>query len=302
MTKLDCCPVCSGELLAPKHGVWEVVECRDCGHSVSLYGLTFATSKTFINFFDTDDFLAARDRNAPMQIAGEQARLDYITSLGVLDHGASTLEIGCSTGESLHIAKKAGFDVSGHDYSEQATAYARERYGVNATSDFAALQSREYDAVFAFNVIEHVPDLTAFLGSITANLKPGGVLYLRMPHSHSLFARLFGENWPGYCPDHIQFFSRQSIRKFMAKSGFEIEKLRTMSIGYNVLGGIRRLMTRRSSLVATQGVGTSHAPSQRRRTIMHIFSKMYVPIAATEDVLFLGDEIVMVARKSVAAT
>jgi SAM-dependent methyltransferase len=95
----------------------------------------------------------------------------------------SILEIGCGPGRFLASLDdkwtRVGSDVSAH-----AVALARSRnprvHFVRATG--AGLPfAREFDAIVAFDTLEHVPDVTAVFEEVAARLTPSGVFLFVVP-------------------------------------------------------------------------------------------------------------------------
>jgi SAM-dependent methyltransferase len=90
-------------------------------------------------------------------------------------------EIGCGEGGLLAwIAENVpGASVTGYELNREAAAYGRER-GLNITSDYISPSDR-YDAIILEQVLEHVADLHAFLGAMSATQRPGDLLYVGVP-------------------------------------------------------------------------------------------------------------------------
>jgi 2-polyprenyl-6-hydroxyphenyl methylase / 3-demethylubiquinone-9 3-methyltransferase len=98
--------------------------------------------------------------------------------------GLRLLDIGCGGGLIAEPMTRLGFAVTGADAADEAIAAARKHAqgaGLNidyqvGTADAVAGSGDRYDVVLALEVIEHVADCCAFLGSLGAVLAPGGAL------------------------------------------------------------------------------------------------------------------------------
>jgi len=100
--------------------------------------------------------------------------------------GVSILDIGCGGGLVAEPLARMGATVTGIDPSPETIAAARTHataqglsidYRACRAEDLAA-DSQTYDVVTCLEVVEHVPDVPAFL-AVAANLvRPGGVLVL----------------------------------------------------------------------------------------------------------------------------
>jgi SAM-dependent methyltransferase len=133
------------------------------------------------------------------------------------------LDLGCWVGFLLSEAEKRGWQGTGVEPSGWASAYARDRLGLDVrTADlFAAdLEAASYDAIFLGDVIEHLPRPGAALDRFAALLAPGGVLAMALPDAGSRLARAMGPRWWAVAPTHVQYFTRRSMGTLLERHGF----------------------------------------------------------------------------------
>jgi SAM-dependent methyltransferase len=95
-------------------------------------------------------------------------KLPYLRELvGRLPPGSRILDYGCGIGSDGLMLLEAGFRVEFADFDNPSTEYLRwrlERRGLEAAvHDLDAHVPGGFDAAYAFDVIEHVPDPVAFL-------------------------------------------------------------------------------------------------------------------------------------------
>ena len=95
-------------------------------------------------------------------------KLPYLRALA--DHlrpGARVLDYGCGIGSDGLLLLEAGFDVEFADFNNPSTEYLRWRLGHRGfdarVHDLDGQVPGGYDAAFAFDVIEHVPDAFGFI-------------------------------------------------------------------------------------------------------------------------------------------
>jgi 2-polyprenyl-6-hydroxyphenyl methylase / 3-demethylubiquinone-9 3-methyltransferase len=93
--------------------------------------------------------------------------------------GLSLLDVGCGGGLLSEPMARLGFAVTGIDAGEKNIAVARlhaEQSGVAVDYRCATpeLLKEQFDVVMAMEVVEHVPDVNAFLAAVGQCLKPGG--------------------------------------------------------------------------------------------------------------------------------
>jgi len=100
--------------------------------------------------------------------------------------GLSVLDIGCGGGLVAEPLTRLGAEVTGIDPAFETieaakTHAAGARLGIAyraATAEELADEGQDFDAVLLLEVVEHVPDVPAFLRRIAPLVKPGGVMIL----------------------------------------------------------------------------------------------------------------------------
>ena len=122
-------------------------------------------------------------------------RLDYVVAQIASHLGRDTasalsglriLDVGCGGGLMSEVLARLGAEVVGVDASPGNLAAARlHAQSQNVTVDYRlgepaeVLSSEErFDVVLALEVVEHVSDVPAFLGTAAALLAPGGMLFV----------------------------------------------------------------------------------------------------------------------------
>lgn len=100
--------------------------------------------------------------------------------------GLAILDVGCGGGLMAEPLTRLGASVTGIDPSARNIAAAahharmmglRIDYRCAGVAELAA-ESRRFDAVLALEVVEHVPDPTAFVAACVSVARPGAVLVL----------------------------------------------------------------------------------------------------------------------------
>jgi 2-polyprenyl-3-methyl-5-hydroxy-6-metoxy-1,4-benzoquinol methylase len=225
-----------------------LVRCRDCG----LFYVVFAENKE-----DKPSVVAEMARLA--ERAGELELVDpdveaserpwrELTArerLGDLKRfGAEgrLLEIGCSTGELLDAARSS-FTVAGVEADERTSRAARMR-GLevfNGALCDAGFPEGHFDVAAMYHVIEHVPSPRREVRELRRIIKPGGWLILETPNISTVWYRLLGARWRQFIPDHIFFFTPQTLTRLCENGGFEVRELRSVGKAMSLRLFINRL-------------------------------------------------------------
>ena len=102
--------------------------------------------------------------------------------------GRRALDVGCGAGLLAEPLARLGAAVTGVDAAPENVAVARDHAaGQGLAIDYVAgevagLAAGDFDLVTAMEVVEHVGDVTAFIGELAARLAPGGILILSTPN------------------------------------------------------------------------------------------------------------------------
>lgn len=143
--------------------------------------------------------------------------------------GGRLLEVGCSTGELLLDAGST-FAVTGVEADAATSAVARARgvACVTGTLFDAQFPAGHFDAAALYHVIEHLPSPRAAVCELQRILKPGGWLALEAPNIANVWFRLLGARWRQFIPDHLFFFTPQTLTRLCEEQGFAVREVRSV--------------------------------------------------------------------------
>lgn len=155
-------------------------------------------------------------------------RLRFISNF---THKKTLLDVGCGLGIFLKIAKSSEYEVAGNDISSYAKNYVSKKNKIDfylGPIDTLTLPKNTFDIVTAWDVLEHIPQVNLAFKSIHRSLKKGGYLILTTPDINSWDAKMMRSFWYGYqkIPEHLLFFSTDSIKNVLEKNGFKVIKIR----------------------------------------------------------------------------
>jgi 2-polyprenyl-3-methyl-5-hydroxy-6-metoxy-1,4-benzoquinol methylase len=114
------------------------------------------------------------------------------------------LEIGFGTGFFIRYLLSLGYkNIFGIDLSEEETAFVKENVYPNvecvkSTEEFLDKHNNQYDFVFMFDVLEHIPKEKTidFLIKVRRSLRDGGIFVARVPNASNPFnSNIFGSDF-----------------------------------------------------------------------------------------------------------
>jgi SAM-dependent methyltransferase len=202
------------------------------------------------------------------------------------------LDVGCGTGSFLAAAQKLGWKVTGLDFNEAGVQAARARLGVAdvhawTLEEFSQQRPGEqFDAVTAFEVLEHVEEPRAFLERCYELTSPGGHFAVSVPYR---------ERWPRWNdawdepPHHMTRWSKHALLAALERTGFQTTELRTGWIGSGriLMGKIKLgIVAGELERAAKAGETSDRGRHTRRAALLHgvkaaVFGAIGVPLDQT---------------------
>lgn len=201
-------------------GRTEVFFCDACAHlqTTELPNLEeYYASEYEINLStDDDDQLYKIVDGRPVYRADHQARV--LLEKVAFPPNARVLDYGCAKAATLRKITIAKPDIVPFTF-DVTDKYVPFWKKFVADGNWATFQPRAewdgtLDAVLSFYALEHVKDLGRFLRDTHALLKPGGTFYFIVPNVYANVADFV-------VADHINHFSRPSLRVMLSRAGFE---------------------------------------------------------------------------------
>ena len=146
------------------------------------------------------------------------------------------LDVGCSSGALLLVARDCGYHAVGAEPATQAANTARE-LGFDVFPGFlqnAHYPDNHFDVVTLFEVIEHLLEPEPILSEIYRILKPGGLLLIGTGNAESWTVKFLQERWEYFDihshGGHISFFNPKSLTKLVERCGFDIHDISTKRV------------------------------------------------------------------------
>lgn len=231
--------------------------------------------------------LPGKRRERPALEANANDALDRIEGRLTQQTGqVRLLDVGSGFGFLLDVARRRGWDATGLEPLPASAAYARATFGVPVICDVLrddTFAPQSFDVITAFQVFEHLPYPAADLGRLHRFLRPDGLILVEVPNIATWAVTLLRARHRHFVPDHLNFFSAQTLGALYRQAGIEITghyyPARRMTLSH--LGGhwskrflppalhpaVDRLLAdeRRANRIVTLNVGDIVAVIGRRR-------------------------------------
>ena len=156
--------------------------------------------------------------------ARQVADLQRVTGL----RAGRVLDVGAGYGFYRVALGAAGFDHAGLEISAHGRKMQRELHGFDCYALWEEVPD-SYDAICAFDLIEHLPYPAHFLHRASSLLRPGGFLGLRTPNLDCPEREVFGDDWHSLKREHLVYFTPDSLTEAAEHAGFEPVEVATTS-------------------------------------------------------------------------
>ena len=244
------CPVCLNPVTAPAlvgtdflfestSKTFTLYSCEACR---CLFLHPMPDSREIERFYPADYWWNARRSGGLKKLESVYRKLalrDHVAFItkAAGNRSVDVLDVGCGSGTLLGLLKHRGFRVTGLDFSAEAAAIAKAENGVDVavgSLEEAHFPAESFDVVTLFHVMEHVTNPRLVLAEVSRVLKPNGVAILQVPNIESWQFKIFGARWYGLdIPRHVIDYSRNSMLKLLADSGFVVNRIRHFNLRDN---------------------------------------------------------------------
>ena len=229
-TKDRSCPVCEStnelEIFIKEGGRY--VKCQDCN---MIYLNPVFTNVAIEKYYNENHSLQSEVVESDTDnfyVNIYNAGLDDIQE--IFSSLSNILDIGCSSGTFLDLAKKRKLDTFGIELNKTEYIFSKEK-GHKVYNDLLENINFEenFDLITLWDVFEHLIDGEFYLNEMKKNLTNNGLIFLQIPSSDSLAAKILREHCNMYDGlEHVNLYGVETIKILAEKCGFEVLSLKTV--------------------------------------------------------------------------
>ena len=282
---MRACPNCRNETGLFYMWDTDIVRCPKCDLA---YRDTLPTLEELAQIYSDEQYFNGRfyaDYVADKE--GAQLNLRHrLSKMREFQSGGEALfEAGCAHGFFLELAQTYWKRVQGIDMSSEAVAYARDVLKLDVTlGDFESHPpaAGAFDAVAMWDTIEHLYNPVLAIHKSAEALRPGGILALTTGDIAALLPRIQKTGWRLILPQHLYYFSQQSLTWLLNHHGFDVIHVSHVSY-YRSLNQMAEIITWR------------HPESVWRQRLRRQIGRL--PFIQTQIPLNLYDIIFVIGRK-----
>jgi SAM-dependent methyltransferase len=236
------------------------------------------------------------------KLKGDYSPVRYAREISMLRQACpsgSVLDVGCSSGGFLYHLNQTfpgDYQIYGTDVAADALTYAEQNAIKVMRGNFLEFEGVEFDAITFWAVLEHVFEPAKFLATAERLLRPGGICIVLTPNVRSLATRLLGGKYRYILPQHINYFSSETLIKLAASCGFL--PVRVSSSHFNPLVILQDFRSRSGFVSDTDRarlLGKTNA--LKASPIMAPAKKVYAALESVLGAFGLADNIVAVLQK-----
>lgn len=224
------CPVCksTNELVIFNKEGGTYVKCKDCGmvylnpvftdEAIIEYYQANHTEQAEVVEFDTDSFYTNIYNGGLDDI---QKFNPYLSNI---------LDIGCSAGTFLDLAKKRNLSTYGVELNKSEFEFVGKK-GHHVYNELLETINFDtnFDCITMWDVFEHIIDGEFYLNHMKNLLNDKGIIFLQIPSSDSLAAKILREHCNMYDGlEHVNLYGVETIKRLAFSCGLEILSLNTV--------------------------------------------------------------------------
>ena len=226
---MAACPLCRSTQAAPLATYPELTWVR-CGCNL-IYKRSEHPDPASDGFYESGYFGAGEQGRRYTQRTRrrvQKSRNQILDALNFVTPGP-LLDIGCSVGYTLQAARALGLEATGSDLSHYAIETCRGQGFRAEVGELSRLpfQDGEFAVVTMKHVLEHTPDPRSALREVRRVLRPGGGVFIAIPHAGYHKAVRDPQASRYYLPaahgrEHFVYYTPTTLSRLLQEEGYRV--------------------------------------------------------------------------------
>ena len=231
---LSACPLCSADVNTTRTvATYPELTWVRCGCGL-IYKRSELPDPKVVDFYEGGYFGTGDQGRRYTQRRQRRVQKSRSQILDLLNHAAQgpLLDIGCSMGYTLEAARSLGLTPTGSDISEFAIGECRSLGFRAERGELGRLpfSDGEFSLVTMKHVLEHTPEPRAALREVRRILKPGGGLFIAIPHGGYGKSLRHPQQSQFYLParhgrEHFVYYTPATLTKMLESEGFRVKRV-----------------------------------------------------------------------------
>lgn len=223
------CPVCNSkdeeEIFLKEGGRY--VKCSDCK---MVYLNPVFNDEALKDYYEQNHAFQSEivENDSEFYVSLYSKGVNNITKVN--SNAQNILDIGCSSGVFLDVAKTHGLNTFGVELNKSEYEFAKKK-GHEVYNELLENISflQKFDAISMWDVFEHLKDGEKYLNLIKNLLNKNGVIFLQIPSSDSLAAKILQEKCNMFDGlEHVNLYGVQTIKKLAQKCGLKVYDIQSV--------------------------------------------------------------------------
>ena len=235
MNYSDKCPICSRgkrELKIFSWSNYKVIHCNNCAldYCSSMNKKEIGGDSSPVHKEGIEMMAATLNKTKELAQNYVNKRIPIFESF-LKRKCNNILEVGCGAGVFYSPFKKQLIKWDGIDINPYWKLFG-EKNNIPISNKPLDNIEKKYDAILAYQVLEHVENPILFMESIISKLNPGGIIHLELPNQGSLNSRIrqispliskdYGFIQP---PMHLRAYQKKTIEYMFREVGLKTKKV-----------------------------------------------------------------------------
>lgn len=142
----------------------------------------------------------------------------------------SILDVGCSTGIFLDIAKSRGWQTFGLELNKKEAKIARVKNHLIKEEMINSVRfDKKFDVITLWDVFEHIKDGAQFLNEAKKLLKKDGIIFIQSPSRDALAAKIMQSDCNMFDGlEHVNLYGIESLTMLAKSAGYKVESYETV--------------------------------------------------------------------------